>query len=312
MTGRALRSLVAAAAASLLAAGCGAGAPDGDTSVVNVTAAATVSPSTLDPYGCPTTPVRETVPVDVVPTAVVRCLPDREVVPGDGEWTVNVREQATENLEPLIAALRLRSEPRTNGACTLELREPVEVRLDYDGQLVTVRPPTDECGKTRPEVVAAYGKLRWTEVGRVRVERVRPDAAVASGCEQWKDVLAIEAGTTARPGGPGAVTAPVGEVRVCRYRSAYPPGWTPASNQVVDGEPLDGFAASASQAAEIVAAIGAAGPASACERRHTGFAVVHLGVEQAYVELDGCLRILAPDGTLRQGDADLVTLLATG
>jgi hypothetical protein len=35
-------------------------------------------------------------------------------------------------------------------------------------------------------------------------------------------------------------------------------------------------------------------------------------VETGSAELDGCLRILAPDGTLRQGTHDLAALLATG
>jgi hypothetical protein len=80
----------------------------------------------------------------------------------------------------------------------------------------------------------------------------------------------------------------------------------------VAGQPESGFTASPSQAADIVRAIGAAGPADRCTRAHTAFAIVRLGHEEAYVELDGCLRILAPDGKLRQGTHDLATLLATG
>lgn len=81
---------------------------------------------------------------------------------------------------------------------------------------------------------------------------------------------------------------------------------------MVDGQPDGGFTASPAQAADVVAAIDAAGPAARCERAHTAFAVVRLGDLQAYVELDGCLRILGPDGTLRQGTHDLAALLATG
>ena len=101
-------------------------------------------------------------------------------------------------------------------------------------------------------------------------------------------------------------------MRVCRYRSVYPVGWTPDSGAGVDGEPLTGFAATPRQASEIAGTVAAAGPAGDCTLRHTGFAVVALRSGHAYVELDGCLQILTPDGTLRQGDRGLVTLLATG
>ena len=54
----------------------------------------------------------------------------------------------------------------------------------------------------------------------------------------------------------------------------------------------------------------AAGPAATCHTRHARFAVLRVGTgEAAYVDLDGCLRILSPDGTLRQGTKPLVTLL---
>jgi hypothetical protein len=186
---------------------------------------------------------------------------------------------------------------------------PTVVLLELDSGLLPVQVPKDDCGKTRPEVIEAYQALRWREVDRVRLERLRSEAAVASGCDGWQDELAIHAWPLAPPGGPGALPAPTGEVRVCRYRSSYPTD----ANQVAQGVPAGGFVASPSQAAQLVAAIGAAGPAAACEQRHSGFAVVHLGdTGLAYVELDGCRRILAPDHTLRQGDAGLVALLTTG
>ena len=46
--------------------------------------------------------------------------------------------------------------------------------------------------------------------------------------------------------------------------------------------------------------------------RHERFAIVFTGTGQAYVELDGCHRILAPDSTLRQGTPELAQLLTTG
>jgi hypothetical protein len=295
--------LAIAALAGLLLAGCGpAGSVDG--------LAATVPPERL--ADCPPSTVGEQLPRDAAPTAVLRCDRRNELVPGDGEWTFDVRSRATAGLDPLVAALRLPSEPMAYEYCTAEERLPTVVLLEFSTGLLPVVTPRDECGDTRPEVAAAYLALTWTEVHRTSGAQVRSEAAVAA-CDLWKDALAIEA-PTARAGGPGGVAAPpAGETRVCRYRSVYPRGWTPeAVGVVVDGQPDSGFTASPAQAADVVAAIDGAGPAARCERAHTAFAVVRLGDRPAYVELDGCLRILAPDGTLRQGTHDLATLLATG
>ena len=292
------------AVAGLLLVGCGpTGAVDGT--------ATTVPPERL--ADCPPTTVGEPLPTDAFPTAVLTCDRRKELVPGDGEWTFDVRNRATAALDQLVAALRLPSEPMANELCTADLRLPTVVLLELSTRLLPVVTPKDSCGKTRPEVLDAYRALRWTEVSRTPVAQARSEAAVAAGCDVWKDMLAIEA-PTARLGGPGGVAAPpAGATRVCRYRSLYPPGWTPdKAGEVVDGQPEGGFTASPSQAADVVAAIGGAGPAARCKRTHGTFAIVQLGDDQAYVELDGCLRILAPDGTLRQGTSDLAALLATG
>ena len=211
-----------------------------------------------------------------------------------------------------VTALRLPTEPPlSKGSCTLEERHPGVVLLDLGSELRSVAPPTDSCRKIRPEVVDAYAALRWTEVSRTRVLRLRSQSALAAGCDLGEDIYFFYA-QIRRAGGSGGVEAPAGPVRVCRYRSTYPPGWTAEAQVSVDAEPLSGYTANPRQAAEIAAAVNAAGPAPDCTLRHTGFAVVALGTEEVVVELDGCLRILAPDGTLRQGDRGLVTLLAAG
>jgi hypothetical protein len=317
MTG--MRTIVATAAVVLLAAGCGSGVRTDDTAVEVPPAVAPSDPAaTPESPGAHAPPGLEcrdvtggAMPADAVPSAVVDCLPTTGHVPGDGEWLFRVDRRATD-VERLVAALRLPSKPRTDGPCTMDLRGPLVVLLEVDGHLVPVDPPRDECGKPRREVIDAYQALHWTETGRTPLERLRSEAAVASGCETWKDMLALDAGTPAsRPGGPGVVPTR-GELRVCRYRSVYPPDWRPASNVVVDGVPQDGFVPAGGVRDRIVAGLSDAGPAAACDERHTRFAIVFVGTGQAYVELDGCLRVLAPDGTLRQGTRDLVTLLTSG
>jgi hypothetical protein len=315
-----IRTIAATAAVALLAVGCGSGMGTDGLAVEVPPAVATSNPgATPVSPGAPAPPGLEcrgvtggSLPADAAPSAVLDCLPITGHMPGDGEWLFRVDRRATD-LERLVAALRLPSKPRTHGGeCTTDVRGPVVVLLEVEGRVVPVDPPRDECHHPRPEVIAAYKALHWTETGRTPLQRKRSQAAVADGCEIWKDMLAIDAGTAAsRPGGPGAVPTR-GELRVCRYRSVYPAGWKPASNVVVDGVPLDGFVPAGGVRDRIVAGLSDAGPAVACDQRHTRFAIVFVGTGQAYVELDGCLRVLAPDGTLRQGTRDLVTLLTSG
>jgi hypothetical protein len=189
------------------------------------------------------------------------------------------------------------------------------VDLETANGPLMVATPKDPCSQTRTEVIDAFQALRWVVVSRSRGQQERPEAAVAAGCDQWKDMLTLITGN-ARTGGPGAVlpAAPGGaDLRVCVYRSVYPAGWTPSGHSVADGEPVGGGKLVAADLDTLTDMLNTAGPAQACSSRHTQFAVVTADSEQyfepLYVELDGCLRFLAPDGTLRQGDPKLATLL---
>jgi hypothetical protein len=296
----------------LLLAGCGAvgdEAGGGAASVVPV-----VSPR----MACsPWAASGRSMPAGATPTAVLRCDTRRELVRGDGEWLIEVRERATD-VGALVAALNLPSLPRTDDPCSMEGRGPLSVLVEVGGSTLLVASPTDACGKVRLEVEAAFTALHWTEVSRRPLRRERSEAAVAGGCDVQSDELATSA-AYADPDGPGPVLAPSAETHVCRYRSVYPRGWSRwdwtrqnRSGPAVDGEPQSGFRASESQVAEIGAKLAAAWPAAPCEAVHTSFAVIRQGeTSLTFVELDGCHRILAPDGTLRQGDAELARLLTT-
>jgi hypothetical protein len=251
---------------------------------------------------------------DTEPTAVLRCIETTEHVAGDGEWSVTVRQRATgPTLQTLLAALRQPSEPRTADTCTLELRYPREVELETASGIMSATAPTDSCGQTTFAVVRAFQQLDWVEVSRVRGHQLRPEALVAAGCDAWKDMLAISA-KDSHPEGPGELVPDHAAVRVCTYRSTYPAGWTPSSNEEVDGEPVGGGPLSAADSATVARLLGAAGPAAACDQVHHMFAVVFVAEsaqDTLYVELDGCRRILASDGSLRQGEQELSDLLAS-
>jgi hypothetical protein len=253
---------------------------------------------------------------DVNVSAVVRCTGSLEEVPSEGEWSFILRKKATgAQVDALVKALRLTSEPPTNGACPAILRGPVTVDLETADGPLTVTAPTDPCGLTRNEVSDAYQALHWVVVSRTRGQQERPEAAVAAGCDESKDMLALIAGN-ARAGGPDTVLPEVpgdADLRVCLYRSVYPPGWTPSGNFVADGEPVGGGKLVAADVERLTELLSSAAPARACTSRHTQFAVVTAVSEQSfeplYVELDGCLRVVALDGTPRQGGPELAAML---
>jgi hypothetical protein len=75
-----------------------------------------------------------------------------------------------------------------------------------------------------------------------------------------------------------------------------------------DGEPTDGRQLTAEKSQRLATLLASAGPAAPCGAAHTSFAVIGR-TTPVFVELDGCMRVLAPDRTLRQGGAELTALL---
>jgi hypothetical protein len=194
---------------------------------------------------------------------------------------------------------------------------PVVVDVETDqGEVLQVATPKDPCGATRAEVARAYQQLTWTLVSSHRGEQTRLEAAVLADCDAWKDMVALEATPDRGPGTRGAspVLPPDRALRLCVYRSRYPTGWEPGDMSVVEGVP-EGGAGLTPVAAAVSRMVEEAGRARPCTERHTRFAVITAAdgeppsLEPTYVELDGCLRVLAGDGTLRKGTTELVDLI---
>ena len=156
-----------AAALALVTTGCGSDAGAGtEAALAGAGAAAPAAPSGCRPYDGPGLPLAK----DAEPSAVERCVTRVETVPGDGAWSFEIHERATD-LEPLVAALRLPSDDRSYGACVPELKEPGVVLLEIDGTTVPIVTPKDGCGQPRAEVLQAWQRLHWTETARSRLGR---------------------------------------------------------------------------------------------------------------------------------------------
>ena len=297
------------AVGALMLGGCGSQTPLADGQATT----AISSPSLSDgrPDHCPAAAPVGALPSAARVTGVLRCVTAPERVAGDGEWQVIRQQRATgAPVAALLSALALPSEPpEVNIACAAVLVMPTAVELETSSGKVLVGPPQTACGNPLRQVVTAFEALPWMTVTTTKVRQLRSEAAMVAGCSPWKDMVAIEE-QAAKPATGGAVVPPDASVSVCVYRSEYPPGWVAGSQYAVNGIPVGGRPLTADEATRLGTLLATAGPAAPCTVPHTSFAVVFFGKgDPLYAELDGCLRVLTPDHTLRQGNADLVALL---
>ena len=249
------------------------------------------------------------------PVAAVVCSSAPLRRPSGGTDLVATESRA-DDVTALVAALRLPDEPRTGGACTLELYlPPFFALLDAQGRWVRPGLPVDECGKVRSEVRDAVQGLRLTPTTSRPVQELESSAAAAAGCsQQWADMVWVT-GTGAVPDEPAVVPpgfdGPV-QVRLCVYR-------VPAEQQGT-GKPAGDFGSgrylSDEQWAGARSEIESAAAAGPCTTPASRFAVLHIGAGQHYAELDGCRRLMGPTAggsqTLRQASPALLTLLTAG
>jgi len=140
----------------------------------------------------------------------------------DGGQDLVATESRAEDIAVLVAALRLRDEQPTDGACTADLPiVPWFVLLDEQGGWVRRGVPKDSCGKVRVEVRDAVSGLRLTRVAARVLNEIESARAAASGCSQgWADMVAVE---TRQSSGArravGSAPFPAGtQVRLCVYR----------------------------------------------------------------------------------------------
>jgi hypothetical protein len=226
----------------------------------------------------------------------------------DGGESQVATESRADDITSLLAALRLKDERRTNGACTLELPViPRLVLLDRDGRWITPGIPQDSCGKVRVEVRRAVGDLRLTPVSSRPVRELESAEAARTGCGQHRaDMIGATIAMGTRSGSKaGLLPAGAGAVRMCVYR-------VPADQQG-SGKPagdfLSGRALSGREWAAAKAAIENAPAAKGCTTHAGRFAVLLTGGDDVYVELDGCERLLA-GSFLGQSSRALQDLLA--
>ena len=299
MRTRVMAWAVGVSAAALLLAGCGSRGgpePSGAATVAAHTCpkATDAMPQGLTSFG----PERLSDATRV--TAVVECIVENRIVPGDGEWSYVVEKRASTDLDALATALRADDEPvpwSQGCSAVLVLLVWFAVETD-DGTWLRPRIPETSCGEPQAAVSAALDAMTWTTVSATKSQQVRSQKAVetasragAAGCpDAFKDMLVIEAADRTPRSGPITLGSPTGAVSVCHY----------AAGKDSDGSPMLTFASgrrvSTATAAALAAAAGASRPVATCSRPHTRVT----GVQAAtgawlLVEADGCHRVLDGD-----------------
>jgi hypothetical protein len=262
-------------------------------------------------------PARRPLPAGFAPVSASRCVFTLQLVKGDGEWQVRQEQQATGGLDALVKALRKPSQEDTNASCPAIGYAPIVITLtDARGRSVTPDIPRTVCGAPRPEVPKAIKALTWRTVKQTKVQRVRTQLEIDSGCSGgWKPVIAIDAAEPTRRSpalGPVFTGTRPTMLRVCRFAldssetiglSNGPPL---AIGKLTGAGELTGTALT-----RFLDALAAAPGAGPCTKPQAPFAVLSPkdGGTFVAVELGGCYRFEDGNGNLRQLDAATVALL---
>jgi hypothetical protein len=258
-------------------------------------ACATTSPTT-DGSG-------SALPADFVADVLVVCATEYRELPGDGGWEVLVERRSRDLAERAAALLRQpdpQAPPRSGQpglvGCRLSLPSfPHVVLVDAGGREVQPRIPRDECGFPDPALADVTGPdAPLTEVGVTRLRQQRSQAEVASGCQGYKNMIAVEAESPSRPAVAGPVfPARPEQLSVCVYRQV--PG-DPTSSTFSRGRPL-----TAAETSALVDELGDAGPGpQRCDDPSLDYAVLSGHGGWVLVEIGGCDRVLRDDYTRGQ------------
>ncbi len=215
----------------------------------------------------------------------IQCRFEMRTYPGDGEWQVVVTDHITSGLAALTAAYQLPPGTAKAQACTLELDTdpPIVVEL-ADGRVVLPIAPRDSCNHVRRELLDAIGQLSGTDVATQKLEQLRSDGQVTSGCSQvgWKDMLEI----ADQQSQGSAVELMADTYRVCRYG--------PPKGQIVTW--VGGGGTVTKEA--LSGALATRTPTTGCDRTASGVLVIEavssgqqVGGQYFQVEVGGCNRL---------------------
>ncbi|WEK60061.1 MAG: hypothetical protein P0Y60_12015 [Candidatus Microbacterium colombiense] len=256
--------------------------------------------------------------------AVLRCDPYASRDDEDGTWSGVTLERLEGDLEPVLSALAVPSDPLSPGPCPAIGYLIPELWIEgTDGTVVRVDIPTDGCAAPKSVGLdAALDALTTVEETFQGGGLIESTAARNAGCDTLATFLVlagaddIDAGIPARPDSeqqtlgddmlipfemPGwPETSAVSGARICDYRST-----ADTSSSVMFPDDAAAFVGvrelGIDDARALVAAARTATAAASCGETATRLVTVHLQLTSGEsaraftVELDGCRRVVAPD-----------------
>ena len=249
-------------------------------------------------------------PAGFVAQAAIRCIYTQRQVPGQGVYQFQLRQVAYNGLAQLTTALKRPSAvaPPANVACAAPGIgvEPFTL-LGKNGQLISPLLPTTQCGEPQQQTLIALRALHWRTVAAQRGSVVETQQGLASGCPAaLKDMIGVlidmEHGRLLHPSGGGPVFSPQpASLQVCVYRSRA----EPLNPYLLGGGRVSGTTETA-----LLQGIAAGRATTTCALPRTTFAVL-LGprAPYAYVEIDGCHRVLRPDNRIGQASAAALAII---
>ena len=275
------------------------------------------------------------VPQGFEAVAVLRCDPYASQQERDEVWSGALLERLEGELEPVLAALAMPSDPRSLGPCPAVAFLSPELWLEgLDGKVVRVAVPADGCGAPKQVgLETALDALAVVDEMFTPASLLESTAATRAGCATQAGMLVLAEldGLDAEqivPEGDRRVgeeylvphettgwpdSSEVTGARLCEYVA------TPASETApAPGGNAGVFVGvrelTASESRTLVSEARLAPAALSCADVATRFVVVHLRLGEAdagafIVELDGCQRLADPTLQARTASADMLTLL---
>jgi hypothetical protein len=248
-------------------------------------------------------------PEGFVAQAAIRCIYADQKVPGQGLWQFQLTQVAYNGLAQLTTALRRPSvTPPAIQACAAPGIgvEPFVLR-GSNGQVIAPRLPTTICGEPQQQALTALRALHWQTVAAHRGILLETQQGLASGCPAaLKDMMGVLAdidhGRMLRPSGGGPVFSPQpASLQVCVYRDRA----EPLNPYLLGGGPVSGTAETA-----LLQGIATGRATTTCALPRTTFAVLlRPQAPPAYVEIDGCRRVLRPDNRIGQANAAALAII---
>ena len=260
-------------------------------------------------------------PADFQAVAAVRCGTMLRTVPGDGEWQFADAQRADSGLAALLTALRLPSQTPPTGdfACAaIGMLLPDFGLVDASGNVIKPRLPQTYCGLPLNQVLTALNALPWRTEAEQRLNQTQNQQEVKTGCyPQYKDVFELPLPPTPEPWSqvrhPASTLPPL----ACIYAVEHAPKGSSSSSGSNGATPAGDFVRgmklnSARQSTiEQTLNMNAEDPAPPCTSKATRFAVFFgIGADGVAVELDGCQRVLWPNGFTSPAPAMLLEAIA--